>query len=376
MKEKKYIVGTNSLEYNPKRNFGGLPFQSFVVLKKLDFFRILNHIWFKAKRKSHIFFSNAFFDMGLNKVDLYHFFNTVPFTSKPWVVTFENEIPRPYLSSKKLVKQLAKDNCKKVIAFCERARKIEIFLLGKYPQYKQTIIDKLIVLQPSQELYVKTINEKSQTGPVVFSFVGVDFFRKGGEEILMSAEMLIQEGFDFKLNIVSKLQKGAWKDEYVTEQHIENAKKIIEKYPDVISYYYSLSGDKIMSLFKNSHVGLLPSFGETYGYVVLEAQACGCAVVTNDMPPFNEFNNDKIGWMLKVPLKERNGILDSDLSGENLKLFKNAVSTGLYNVMKEAITNRALLRQKAEKAIEHIKENHSPEKNAAFLEDIYLKAIN
>ncbi len=375
MKDKKYIIGTNSIDYNPKRNFAGLPFKSFVVEKRLDFFRILDYIYFKFKNKSHLFFSNSFFDMGLNKVSLYHFFNTVPFTSKPWVVTYENEVPRPYLQSKKLVHRLAKNNCKKIIAFCDRARAIETFLLEKYPEYKQQILDKLIVLQPSQQLHIHSIDEKEHSGPVVFTFVGVDFFRKGGEEVLKATEQLIEEGFDFRLNVVSKLQKGNWKDEFVTNSHIERAKNVIQKHSNVINYFYSLQGNEIIALFKKSHVGLLPSFGETYGYVVLEAQACGCPVITTDMPPFNEFNNNTIGWLLNVPLKERMGTLDSDLSGGNLKLFQDSLYHGLYQAMKEAITNKVLLKQKAQNALSNIKEHHSPEKNAAFLEEIYTNSI-
>lgn len=374
-KEKKYIVGTNSLDYNPKRNFGGLPFRDFVVQKKMDLFRMIDYAYFKLKHKSHLFFSNAFFDLGLNKVYLYHFFNTVPVTSKPWVVTFENELPRPYLRSARLVKRLTKPNCIKIIAFCDRARQTELFLLDNYPQYKQAIAEKLIVLQPSQQLHVQSIHDKNYDGPVVFTFVGVDFFRKGGEELLKAAEMLINEGFDFHLNIVSKLQKGHWKDAHVTPQHIENAKATIAKYPQYITHHYTLPGDKVLALFKESHVGLLPSFGETYGYVVLEAQACGCAVITTEMPPFNEFNNNNIGWMIPVPLAPRHGTFDSDLSGDNLQRFQNAVTKGLYEAMKEAITNSSLLKQKAANAIEHIRNNHSPERNAAFLEGIYHAAI-
>ena len=376
MKDKKYIIGTNSVDYNPKRNFAGLPFKSFRVEKRLDLFRILDYIYFKFKHKSHLFFSNSFFDMGLNRVELYHFFNSVPFTSKPWVVTYENEVPRPYLQSKSLVKRLAKNNCKKIIAFCDRARAIETFLLEKYPEYKQQILDKLIVLQPSQQLHVNSIEEKEQSGPVVFTFVGVDFFRKGGEEVLNATEQLIEEGYDFRLNVVSKLQKGNWKDEFVTSSHIERAKNVIQKHSNIINYYYSLQGNEIITLFKKSHVGLLPSFGETYGYVVLEAQACGCPVITTDMPPFSEFNSNTIGWLIKVPTKERNGTFDSDLSLHNLELFQSAIRKGLYESMKEAILNRQILNQKAKNAILHIKENHSPEKNAAFLEEIYFNSLN
>jgi hypothetical protein len=205
--QNKYIVGTNSLDYNPKRNFGGLPFKSFVVQKKIDLFRILDYLYFKIKKKSHPFFSNAFFDLNLNTVKLYHFFNSVPLTSRPWVVTFENEVPRPYLKSKKLVRALAKDNCIKIIAFCQRAKKIETFLLDSHPEYKQKILGKMIVLQPSQQLHVQSANEKDFNSTVTFTFVGVDFFRKGGEEVLKVAEQLISEGHQFRLNIVSRLQK-------------------------------------------------------------------------------------------------------------------------------------------------------------------------
>ncbi len=373
--EKKQLIGTNSLDYNPKRNFGGLPFKEFTFKKTMDLCRILDYIYFKLRKKSHPFFSNTFFDLGLNNVRMFHFFNSVAITNKPWVVTFENEIPRPYLKSKYLVKRLTNKSCKKIIAFCDRAKTIEIYLLDEYPDLKSQIQEKLIVLQPGQPLHIQSIAEKDYSQPVTFTFVGVDFFRKGGMEILKATQKLIAEGFDFKLNIVSQLKKGEWKDEHVMPADIENAKELIQKYNNVITHYFSLPSQEIMELFKRSHVGLLPSYGETYGYVVLEAQACGCAVITPNMPPFQEFNNNQFGWLIDVPLKERNGTLDSDLSGENLQLFQAALYNGLYSAMKEAIENKTLLKEKAALALEHIKNDHSPEKKAELLEQIYMDAL-
>jgi len=375
MINKKYIVGTNSLDYNPKRNFGGLPFKGFIVKKTMDLCRIFDFIYFKLKNKSHPFFSNTFFDLGLNKVDLFHFFNSVSLSNKPWIVTFENEIPRPYLRSRYLVKRLTHKSCKKIIAFCDRAKSIEIYLLDKYPEFKQKILDKLIVLQPAQPLYVNSISEKDYSQPITFTFVGVDFFRKGGAEILRSTEKLKEEGFDFKINIVSQIKKGGWKDEHVTDDDIKKAKESIQRNKKHVTHYYSLPSAEIMNLFRQSHVGLLPSYGETYGYVVLEAQACGCPVITPNMPPFEEFNKDEFGWLIEVPLKARNGTFDSDLSGENLALFQNAMFSGLYRAMKEAIENKELLKEKAERVIEHIKKDHSPEERADFLENIYRSAL-
>jgi glycosyltransferase involved in cell wall biosynthesis len=376
MTNKKYIIGTNSLDYNPKRNFAGLNFKAFTIKKTMDLCRIIDHIYFKLKKKSHPFFSNTFFDIGLNRVSMFHFFNSVSLSNKPWVVTFENEIPRPYLRSKYLVKRLTHKSCKKIIAFCERAKNIETYLLDQYPELKKTIMDKMIVLQPSQPLHIQSITEKDYFQPVTFTFVGVDFFRKGGAEILKATEKLIEEGFDFKLNVVSQLKKGEWKDEHISDTDIEKTKEIIQRNNTVITHSYSLASSEIMNLFKRSHVGLLPSYGETYGYVVLEAQACGCAVITPNMPPFHEFNDNSIGWLIDVPLKERNGTLDSDLSGENRILFQTALYNGLYISMKEAIENKELLKAKAAKAIDHIKKDHSPEKNAEILERIYFEALN
>lgn len=374
--EKQYIVGTNSLDYPSKRNFGSLPYKMFRVEKKMDLFRMIDFIYFKITHKSHPFFSNSFFDFGINKVQLFHFFNSVPITSKPWIVTYENEIPRPYLRSSVLLKQLCHPNCKKIIAFCERAKDIEIFWLNKHPEIKDRILSKLVVIQPSQKLYIGSVNEKDYAGPVTFTFVGVDFFRKGGADILRVALDLIKEGFDFRLNIVSQLKKGSWKDEHVKDSEIKEIKDVLQQNKSVITHYHSLSSDKVIDLFKNSHVGLLPSYGETYGYVVLEAQACGCPVITTAMPPFPEFNSNEYGWLIDVPVKERNGIMDSDLSGDNLHKFKEALYNGLYNSMKEAINNKEIIKKKAQLAIDHIRIDHSPEKRAEAIEEIYLSAID
>jgi glycosyltransferase involved in cell wall biosynthesis len=372
---KKLIIGTNALEYPQKRNFGDLPFEKFSVQKIPDICRIIDYFYFKLKKRNHPFFHNTFFDFGINKANVLHFFNTVSLSNKPWVVTFENEVPRPNLNSKYLTKRLTHNSCKKIIAFSHRAKEIETFFLNKHPELKAAVLNKLIVLQPSQKLQIESIDEKKWETPLCFTFVGVDFFRKGGAEVLKAAEKLINEGFEFKLNIVSRLKYGGWKDEHITEMDVHLAKEIIEKHKAVITHYYSLPANDILKLFSQSHVGLLPSYGETYGYSGLEAQACGCPIITPDMPPFDEFNNNEMGWLIKVPLKSGNGTMESDLRKHNLLAFQEALTIGLYESMKEAIINNELLRKKAAASLKNIRENHSPLKAAQLLEEIYLNAI-
>ena len=68
-------------------------------------------------------------------------------------------------------------------------------------------------------------------------------------EILKASEKLIEEGFDFKLNIVSQLKKGEWKDEHITPADIEKSKERIQRNNKVITHYYSLPSEEIMNLF-------------------------------------------------------------------------------------------------------------------------------
>lgn len=372
----KKIIGTNSLTYNPKRNFGGLPFTNYVVEKRLDLFRIFNHFYFKIFKRSHSYFSNSYFDFGINRVSLYHFFNVVPITRKPWVVTYENEIPRPYLHSNFLLRRLAAPNCLRIIAFCDRARRVEEFLLNSHPRFKDVILKKLIVIQPAQELRLNSIDEKNYDRPLVFTFVGVDFYRKGGLEVLKAVERLLKDGFDLRLNIVSKLNVGKWKDEHISLSDQTEARDIIKRNPTIIKHDYSLPPGKVLDLFLNSHVALLPSFGETYGYVVLEAQACGCPVITPNLPPFEEFNSNDRGWLLDVPSVERFGVKESDLKDGRSGLFCRAIEEGLYLAMKEALLDKELVRLKAINSLEYIRTEHSPEKTASLIEAIYDEAFS
>ena len=39
-------------------------------------------------------FTNQFYDFGLNRVDLLHFFNGISFGATPWVASFETVLPR------------------------------------------------------------------------------------------------------------------------------------------------------------------------------------------------------------------------------------------------------------------------------------------
>ncbi len=49
---------------------------------------------------------------------------------------------------------------------------------------------------------------------------------------------------------------------------------------------------------RTADIGMLPSYADTYGFSVLEAQA-GNAVITTDIRALPEVNNPAVGWLIK-----------------------------------------------------------------------------
>ncbi len=369
----KKIIGTNSTGYNQKRNFINLPFEKYEFKKVHDFFKIPNRFYYKLARKTNPGFNFSFFDLELNKCSHLHFFNTLSFSKKPWIVTFEDTLPRWGKIGKKAemkgIKLLAGNPCKKVIAFSESAFNNQILKLNEFPEYADLIKEKMLVLHPGQHLITQDYSEKYLTeDKVSFSFVGRDFFRKGGYEILKVFDNLLSKGAPIQLNIVSSLEYGDYASRS-TQEELSGAISIISKHPLSIFHYPFLPNEEVIKLFKNSHIVLLPSYDETYGYVVLEAQAAGCPVITTDVRSFPEINNNQWGWIIEVPKRDTGKAYFNSVEHRNY--LSKIIEKGLFEIIENILNDEGSIRSKGEKAIEQISLKHNLEEKAKILEKIY-----
>jgi glycosyltransferase involved in cell wall biosynthesis len=376
MQSRKVIVGINSTGYNETRNII-VPTPDFAEVRKtLDLMKMIDFAYFKIRKKNHLFFHNTYLDAGFKNFDLLHFYNTVSLGKRPWIVTYENDVPRHNPDSRYLLKKLAGDACKQIIAMTQNAFNIESAFLDNYPDLKDKILAKITILPPPQKLYVE---EKKLIGneKIQFTFVGGAFFHKGGKEMLLAFIRALQEVKNIHLNIVSAFAFTYWYDSEYSSKDILEMKQIMSANNEHITYHASLPNDKIIELFKNSHVGLLPSFGETYGYSVLEAQACGCPVITNNSWAFPEFNSNESGWLLDLPTSIVKGGLRSDIgTAEKKAAFSKLMIEKLVQTILHIASNPGEVETKSAKAIENIRCNHSVEKHRAILADFYLKAIS
>lgn len=342
--------------------------------------------------------SNAkyiFCDYGFNNVNILHFFNLISYGKTPWITTFETMTPRfeetlachhgrnPSYSSLiknkniiKAVKAISSSNCKRIIAMSNCAAKIQLSFLDNFPTYKPTIEKKILVLHPPQKILIDNLSVKEikNDEAIVFTFVGRSFFRKGGMDILKAfIEFKAKNNnLNLKLIIISKLQVN----NYATRENeydIEVAKKLIQENSDWIEYHYELENNKVLEILRKTHVGLLPTYADTYGYSVLEFQASGCPVISTDIRALTEVNNDETGWIIQIPKNNLGEAIYSTKS--EIKDIGKKIQTELISILEKIFFNKDIIKIKAEKSIQRIKNFHSPEKYSRKLKKIYEDAL-
>ena len=339
--------------------------------------------------------SYRFNDLNLNKVDLLHFFNSISYGKTPWVTLFESIVPRfintveylyeenfdrsPAKKDSKILKAfdtLCGNSCKKLIALSECSLNMQKEFLSHFPEYKSEIETKLICLHPPQKVYVENYENKQLplNKQVHFMFVGDAFFRKGGVEMLDAfIELRKSNNYNIKLSIVSSLTA----DNYAlvkTIEEVEKTKEIINKNSNWIDYYSHIPNSQVIDIMKSAHVGLLPSYTDTYGFSVLEFQASGCPVISTNVRALPEINNNEMGWVIELPLN-RFGEAIYNADTEYKYKIGLVIKNELVNVISEIMEKRDLISSKSDKAIKHIRELHSLEEYSRKIGEIYSHAL-
>ncbi len=376
--EEKRVVGVSTLGYPEMRNIAGLPFERYRVRKVQNLNKVPAWLYFKFAGNIPNRYWNTFRDLDLSSCALYHFFNGVSVGRKPWLTTFETVLPRwnpvPDKKVREGLELLARSSCKGLIALSEcNARLQREHVAALAPELADRILPKLTVLHPAQAPGIMDLSEKPPIkDQVVFTFVGADLFRKGGREMLQAFDEVHRSGFrNWRLNIVSTMQVDYATKATTTD--VQNAKALIAKYPDHIVHHQRLANKDVLALFKASHVCLLPSWAETYGYSVLEAQAYGVPVITTNVRAMPEINSDHAGWMIEVPLNEKgNAVLVSD---DDRARFSNHLQGRLVHHLRSILTDPSVVLPRARASLERIRTAHDPATKAAVLEALYDTAL-
>ena len=331
-----------------------------------------------------------------------HTFNSCISGRNKWCATFETILPRTNYTrsgmrdskgvdkvTKRNFKLLAKENCLGCMSLSQATYNLQMSALDKMKDYLtekeiNAICHKTRVLHPPQELMVtrdEILRKFENIETLELIFVGHDFFRKGGKELLdclMSYKgqtpvdgALYQSGCKkIHLTVVSSLEYGDYASKATCEE-MTVYKELLQK-EGWITYYETLPNDRVMELCKNAHIGLLPTFADTYGYSVLEMQACGCAMLTTDIRSLPEINNDNCGWVCHLPQNEyKEAYYRTEEERVELKrMLANQLREQIKNILSASLQD---LEKKAVASWERVKEMHDPVKYSDALKSIFNK---
>ncbi len=114
----------------------------------------------------------------------------------------------------------------------------------------------------------------------------------------------------FILNLLKKINLPISLDIFGAIDHLEYwelCKETIEKLPQCISVNYKgvYKPDDIQNIFKSYHAFILPTFGENFGHVIIEALAIGKPIITTPTTPWSEIENNNAGWIIDLENEDK-----------------------------------------------------------------------
>ena len=311
---------------------------------------------------------------GIPPVDGFHLVNALSITRKPWITTFEHFLPRWDAGSRFGMKLMTRRNCLGVIGLSHYARRSMELLLEEHAGFREAITGKMSILPPPQQVLIGSYDEKPLDHSLpVFTFIGREFFRKGGMEILQAAAILRDEGHAFRLNIISNLECG----DYVTQstpEDVGKARRAMSALGETVMFRGEMPNEEVLATLRGSHAALLPTFDDTYGFSVLEAQACGTPVITTDVCALGETNNPGVGWL--IPLSHDKWGQAYRVGPSGLSMLSMQVRDGLLIAMREIIRDPSSARARGIRALDRIRTEHDPTRHAETLVGWYRRFVS
>jgi glycosyltransferase involved in cell wall biosynthesis len=355
-----------------------------------DVFKFFQKLFLFFFNKPNASIGNSFFNFDLNNTDIIHLFNGVSYGKKPWISTYETVLPRfestlgfpvwgkreIHKDSKKTVlkaiKAMASASCKKMIAISEFSYSMQKELLVEYPIYQDIILSKTVVIHPPQILLSEKPKKVGNSDSIKYLFVGTSFFTKGGLEMLKAFKKAVQNGAKISLIIVSSLRMEYYAA-HEKKADMKYVKDFLAENKDWVKRYSYLPNKKVLSLMKESHVGILPTLSDTYGYSVLELQSSGCPVISTAVGALREINNNDIGWMINVDTNKFGEATYIKL--EEREKLKKSIENTLYKILMEIDSNKNSIEKKSILALAEIRKNHSLVEYSKKIENIYIEAV-
>jgi glycosyltransferase involved in cell wall biosynthesis len=131
---------------------------------------------------------------------------------------------------------------------------------------------------------------------------------KGEARLIFLSRFMRKKNFKWLLEFIAGIKGNLVIDIYGPLEdagYWEECQKIIKTLPPNIKVEARgpIPYEKALATLFNYHFFILPTLGENFGHVFLEALAAGCPLIISDRTPWLDLEKDNIGWAL--PLEKR-----------------------------------------------------------------------
>jgi len=317
-------------------------------------------------------------------IDLVHTWNAMPVTSKPFIISFENELPRYFGNVYKWQESLGlsilkSKRCKGILALSKVAAELarEKYLSLGYAE----IAAKIDVFRGGVTIDKKLLERKRVDyagGVLKIIFIGGDIFPKGFVPAFKALEKLVENGAEIELTVIGRFKTAG----YVLKEYSPNPMEWndILKEASWVEHYEQSPNKEVLDKLSKQDLLISPSYDETLGWSVVEAGLLGVPAITTNVFALPELVKHEVsGYLVNLKLGKQQrwqGVWESgstlglEVEEANKQIYKGVIS-GVMGIIQEP----SLLQIYSENAKLHMRELYDVETSASELAVIYSKAI-
>lgn len=240
-------------------------------------------------------------------VELVHTFNELPCGVRPFVVSFENELPR-YLGAAKAWQLdfgfalLESPRCRKILALSGAAAaglRAGLAARGLDAALNKVSVFRGSVLSTPQESRDGIRRSRNALDPLRVLFVGRDAFGKGLLPTLDALDACRTLGAEIEATVICDFETRR----YISKGREIDALRLAERMRSTahITYHRRLPNQEVHRLMHSHDVLVFPTLDESLGWVAVEAAMAGMPVVTTDIFAIPELVVEgKTGFLMPI----------------------------------------------------------------------------
>lgn len=117
------------------------------------------------------------------------------------------------------------------------------------------------------------------------------------KNLLFFIKQLKSQNANIELSVYGGVEEGYWDECF----------EVIKTLPENIKVDYkgSIEHSEVERVLKENHFFILSTFGENFGHAIFEAFAAGRPVIISDQTPWQNLENQKIGWDIALDNQQK-----------------------------------------------------------------------